>query len=538
MQLNTTLVICLTILLSACGSRTDNTTSKSNIIQSKMNVLYIMTDDHAAHAVGTYGGRLSKLNPTPNIDEFAKQGMTFTNVFVTNSICVPSRATILTGQYSQTNGALSLVEAIAEDQQHLPRLMGEAGYETAIIGKWHLKAEPAAFDHYQVLEQQGRYFDPIFRTRGKHNWPENEVEIKGHSSDVVTDLSIKWLNERNTAKPFFLMHQFKAPHDYFKYAPRYEDYLAAEFIPEPDDLYAVKQTFGSVATRGENDSLRNDIGTSVSRRHNRRQMGIDLGVDPALPEKEFTRKSYQKYLKAYLRCVKGVDDNFARLIQALKDNGEYNSTIIIYTSDQGMMLGEHDFQDKRWMYEESIKMPFLIRDPRMSESDKQNNMIINNTDFAPLILDLVGIDVPTFMHGRSFASALNGIQPKNWRTASYYRYWTHRAYHDVPAHLGVRSKDYKLIFYYGANYKTEPRPFYDRKWVARTGLNNNAINTPAAWELYDLRNDPSEQNNVYSDARYAQVVDDLKAEMKRQRAQYNETDVNYPHLQKIIDTHW
>ncbi len=523
--------------LSAC-SKYQQVSEESLPSNEKLNVLYIMTDDHAAHAVGSYGGRLSSLNPTPNLDEFAKTGMTFTNVFVTNSICVPSRATILTGQYSQTNGALSLVEAIAEDQQYLPRLMGEAGYETAIIGKWHLKAEPAAFDHYQVLEQQGRYFDPIFRLRGERKWPNNEIEITGHSSDVITDLSIKWLSERKSKKPFFLMHQFKAPHDYFKYAPRYEDYLAAEFIPEPDDLYAVKETFGSIATRGENDSLRKDIGTSVSMRHNRRQMGIDLGVDPSLPDEEFTRQSYQKYLKAYLRCVKGVDDNFARLIQHLKDSGEYDKTIIIYTSDQGMMLGEHDFQDKRWMFEESIKMPFIVRDPRMQNLGLKNDLVINNTDFAPFILDLAGIDTPKYMHGRSFITALHGNQPKNWRTASYYRYWTHRAYHDVPAHFGIRSKDYKLIFFYGANYKTDPRPFYDKEWVAKTGQHNNAINTPPAWEFYDLSKDPSEQNNAYNDIEYVQIIKDLKTEMRRQRELYDETDVAYPHLQKIINQHW
>ena len=291
-----------------------------------------MTDDHAAHAVGAYQGRFAELDPTPNLDALANSGMRFTNVFVTNSICTPSRATILTGQYSQTNGVLDLRGEITTPQQHLPRLMKEAGYETAIIGKWHLKAEPGAFDYYQVLESQGTYFDPEFRTRGAKPWPENETQYQGHSSDVVTDLSIEWLKNRSSDKPFFLMHQFKAPHDMFQYAPRYEDFLAAETIPEPDDLYGVAKTFGSIATRGKNDALRAEIGTSVSRRNNRRNMGIDLGVDPNLNEEEFTRQAYQKYLKAYLRCVKGVDDNVARLIQTLKDAGQYENTIIIYTS--------------------------------------------------------------------------------------------------------------------------------------------------------------------------------------------------------------
>ncbi|EWH11757.1 sulfatase [Catenovulum agarivorans DS-2] len=502
------------------------------------NVLYIMTDDHAARAVGAYGGRLAQLNPTPTLDKLAQQGMLFENVFVTNSICTPSRATILTGQYSQSNGVLDLQGSLTSEQQKLPQLMKQAGYQTAIIGKWHLKKEPGAFDHYEVLELQGKYFDPVFRVRGDKPWPKNETNYKGHSSDVITDLSIDWLkNRKQNGKPFFLMHQFKAPHDYFEYAPRYETYLADVDIPEPADLYRSPNTHGSIATKGQDGSLMNDLGTSISKRHNRRSLGVDLGIDPNLPEPEFTRQSYQKFLKAYLRCVKGVDDNIARLIQTLKDIGEYDNTIIIYTSDQGMMLGEHDYQDKRWMYEPSIHMPFIVHHPDMPEVGKRSDLLINNTDFAPFILDLVNAQVPDNMHGRSFKAELFGQSPENWRTASYYRYWTHRMYHDVPAHFGIRTKDYKLIFFYGQGFK-QHNWFYDQAWVKKTGLNNNDIATPAAWELYDLRNDPEELNNVYADPAYQQIIAELKAEMLRQRALYNETDKNYPHLQKIIERHW
>ena len=519
--------------IHGCGTTTKTSTQKKDY-----NILYIMTDDHAAHALGAYEGRFAKLDPTPALDQLAREGTLFSNVFVTNSICTPSRATILTGQYSQTNGVLDLRGAIEGPQQHLPRLMRVAGYETAVIGKWHLKAEPAAFDYYQVLESQGTYFDPKFRIRGDNDWPQNEVQYTGHSSDVVTDLAIEWLKGRNRERPFFLMHQFKAPHDMFEYAPRYEDFLAAEFIPEPDDLYAVASTFGSIATRGKEDGLRTEIGTSISKRNNRRNMGIDLGVDPNLDDEAFTREAYQRYLKAYLRCVRGVDDNIARLLQTLKDTGQYKNTIIIYTSDQGMMLGEHDLQDKRWMFDESIRMPLIVKHPDAKQVNVKQDIIINNTDFAPFILDLVGIDTPEYMHGRSFKNVLFQTPLKDWRTASYYRYWTHRAYHDVPAHFGLRTKDYKLIFYYGTNHMDTPYPYYDKEWQSKTGRANNVIDTPVAWEFYDLRNDPQEQINLYGDSRYDVIITSLKQTLREQRAKYNETDEAYPRIQKIIDKHW
>ncbi|WAJ71266.1 sulfatase family protein [Catenovulum adriaticum] len=504
----------------------------------KMNILFIMSDDHAAHAVGAYGGRLAKLNPTPQIDALAKQGILFNNVFVTNSICAPSRASILTGQYSQQNGVLDLTGALPEKQQYLPQLMKNAGYQTAIIGKWHLKSEPAAFDYYQVLKLQGKYFNPEFRVRGDKSWPQNLTQYPGHSSDVITDISIDWLKNRKSDKPFFLMHQFKAPHYAFEYAPRYEDYLADTEIPEPVDLHQWHPKFGSKATRGENDTLVDQIGSSISKRNPRRNLGQDFNISPELNDVAYTKATYQQYLKAYLRCVRGIDDNISRLIQTLKDTGQYENTIVIYTADQGMMLGEHDYQDKRWMFEPSIKMPFVVFDPRMQSAGQRSDLIINNTDFAPTILDIAGVKTPEYMQGRSFASTLNNITPANWRTASYYRYWSHRKYHDVPAHFGLRSQHYKLIYYYGANFLQPSAPFYQPGWVKKTGQNPNQAKTPTAWELYDLTKDPNELVNQYNNPDYAQVVAELKHELLRQREKYQETDVNFPHLDKIIKKHW
>jgi len=505
------------------------------------NILFIMSDDHAAQGIGAYGGRLAELNPTPRLDRLAAEGTLFEQVFVHNSICTPSRATILTGQYSQSNGVLDLDGSIPASRQDLAIAMRRAGYQTAVIGKWHLKEEPGAFDFYKVLDNQGTYFDPVLFMRGPRPWGENVQHTKGHSTDVITDESIAWLRGRKDERPFFLMHHYKAPHDPFDYAPRYESYLADVDIPEPVDLYRRPDTWGSIATRGPGDSLVHQIGTSVSKRHTLRNQGMHLGIDQNLPEPEYTRQSYQTYLKAYLRCIRGIDDNLARLFTYLEESGQWENTIVIYTSDQGFMTGEHDLIDKRWMYEESMKMPFILRHPRMTKQVKRSDILVNNTDFAPTMIELAGGSVPETMQGRSFVPALSGVTPPGWRTATYYRYWMHRAHHDVPAHFGVRTKRHKLIFFYGRHYLDNPPATFSSHASGkpvRVYPQPSTIETPKAWELYDLEKDPQELNNVYGDPAYVGVVRELKAELKRQRAVYNETDANYPRLQAIIDQYW
>ncbi|MBW7991841.1 MAG: sulfatase [Planctomycetes bacterium] len=478
------------------------------------NILYIMSDDHAAHAISAYKSRLAKIAPTPNIDRLANEGILFENCFCTNSICVPSRATILTGQYSQTNGALDLGGRLEPQRQYLPRLMKQAGYETAMIGKWHLKQEPA-FDYYCVLPGQGSYFNPILRESGGQ-WPKNEKRFASydsrHSSDVVTDTSLKWLKGRNRSKPFFLMHHYKAPHDNFENAERYDWLFEDVDIPEPASLWR-QPKHGSRVTEG--------TGTSIGKRNKRRNMGHHMFVDQSLSDDQYKRTAYQRYLKKYLRCVRGVDDNLGRLFKYLDESGQIDNTIIIYTSDQGMMLGEHDYIDKRWMYEESMRMPFLVRYPGMIKPGTRTDEIINNTDFAPTILELAGIKAPGYMQGRSFAALLRGKTPADWPVSTYYRYWMHMAHHDNPAHFGVRTKEYKLIFFYGQNYKKGgPKP------------------TRPGWELYDMKNDPHEMNNLYVEPKYAAVVKELKDELLRLREKYDETDDRYPHIQKVIDEYW
>jgi len=410
--------------------------------------------------------------------------------------------------------------------------MRKAGYLTAMIGKWHLKEEPAAFDYYNVLPGQGRYHDPVTRDSGNGTWPRNTTKHVGHSSDVITDLSIDWLKHRDKTKPFFLMHHFKAPHDLFSNAKRYDSYLEDTEIPEPDNMYdQPARGFGSIATRGIDDRLVNTIGASVSKRCDTWGLGKRLGIDESLPEPEFTHAVYQRFLKRYLRCVKGVDDNVKRLIDYLKAEGIYENTIIIYTGDQGYFLGEHDFFDKRWMYEEGMRMPFFVHYPGSMEKGSRCGLLINNTDFAPTLIDVAGGEVPKYMQGRSFKRTLLGKKENAWRDATYYRYWMHMAHNlGNPAHFGIRTNKYKLIFFYGVDYEDPPRTDY---WGSQAD-----IITPAGWEFYDIEKDPHEMNNLYGRSEYAQVIKELKGKLQSVREELKETDVNYPHIQKIIDEHW
>ncbi len=529
-------------------------------VSTKPNIIYIMSDDHTTQAFGIYGSRLANLNPTPTLDKIANEGVIFENCFVNNSICVPSRAAIITGQRAQTNGVLDLEGNIAPEKQFLPKEMKALGYETAIVGKWHLHDEPAAFDYYQVLPVQGKYHNPTFRVRGDKPWPENTVKTQGHSSDKIMDITLEWLkNKRDTSKPFFLMHHFKAPHDDFENAERYDSYLADTFIPEPESLYDNKNN-GSVATRGKNDSLTRIIGSSVSHRNVIRNQPMNLYRDstvykdyrnakdikpneyvkwtPNEEDNKHTSIVYQEYLKRYLRCVKGVDDNVKRLMDYLEAENLLENTIIVYTGDQGFMLGEHDYIDKRWMYDESMRMPFFVRYPKELKSGIRTDAIINNTDFAPTMIELAGGKTPDYMQGKSFKSILEtGQEPENWQKSTYYRYWMHLAHrHQNPAHFGIRTKDYKLIFFYGKYWVNTDNP--DATWNTDSWGNDFTNDTPVAWEFYDLKNDPNEMNNAYNNPEYKEVITDLKTQLIKLREDLNETDKNFPHIQKVIDEHW
>ena len=541
----------LTVVAISCKEKIETSTEIK-----KPNIIYIMADDHTSQAFGIYGSRLASLNPTPNLDKIANEGIIFDNCFVTNSICTPSRATMITGQYSQANGVLDLEGHVPPERQYLPQEMKKLGYEAAVVGKWHLEDEPATFDYYAVLPGQGKYHDPEFIVQGDQDWPKNRIQTKGHSSDNITDLTIAWLKDkRNKDKPFFLMHHYKAPHDDFEYAPRYKDYLENTYIPEPASLYENGNN-GSIATRGANDSLLRVIGSSVSKRNIVRGMGMRIwsneftkisnpefnvsnAISSDISDKEYTHKTYQEYLKRYLRCVKGVDDNVARLVKFLKEEGLYDNTIIVYTGDQGFMLGEHDYIDKRWMYDESMRMPFFVRYPEKIKAGTRTDAIINNADFAPTLIDLAGGKAPKQMQGHSFKTILEtGKEPKDWQQSTYYRYWMHMAHaHANPAHFGIRTKQYKLIFFYGKYWVDTKDP--NATWNKKSWGNKFEMDTPVAWEFYDLSKDPKEMNNAYNDPAYKDIIKELKQQLKEKRKSLNEEDGSkFPHIQKVIDEHW
>jgi len=498
----------------------------------KPNIMFVMSDDHTSQAVGVYGGRLQKLNPTPTIDSLANEGMVMENAFCQNSICTPSRAAIITGQSAAVNGVITLSEAIPPERQYLAIEMKKAGYDTAVVGKWHLKQRPEAFDYFKVLPGQGFFFDPVFYEKGvtgkvtarKKNFGPDAVQMKGHSSDCIADSALHWFkNIRDPKKPFFLKLHFKAPHDMFEYAPRYESYLADVKIPEPHNMRD-RKNHGSIATRGHNDELVSYIGTSIGRRNPRRNYTKSgawaKDLDKTKSDEEIIGDAYQGYMKAYLRCVKGVDDNLKRVVDYLKAEGLFDNTVIMYTGDQGFWLGEHDYMDKRWAYEESMRMPFIVRYPggvKVGRSDA----IVENIDYGPTMLDFAGVKTPDYMHGRSFKPILKtGKEPEDWKDAAYYHYWMHMAHHDNPAHIAIRTKRYKLIMFYGTGWKGQTDP-----------------ETPPGWELYDLKRDPSEDNNVYDNPEYAGVIKTLKQQLKTRRAELGEDDPKFS-VNKVIDDFW
>jgi len=480
------------------------------------NILFIMSDDHASHAMSCYG---SRINETPNLDRIAQGGMRFDNCFCTNSICTPSRAVILAGTYNHVNGVTTLATKMDNTLLTFPKLLQRAGYQTAIFGKWHLGTGPAhcptGFDAWRVLPGQGLYHHPEMID------PEGTKVVNGYATDIITDLSLDWLKDRDTTKPFCLLCHHKAPHRWWepdeKHAKMYDDIE----IPCPetfDDDYSnraraaaeakmrIERDFNYrdlklVPPEGADKMTRLDVPDSIEGYSLTTQEGETITFGS---QAELKRFKYQRYIKEYLRCVASVDDNVGRMLDWLDAEGLADNTIVIYTSDQGFFLGDHGWYDKRFMYEESLRMPFVIRYPREIKPESVNEDIMLNVDFPATFLDYAGVDLPDTFQGSSFRPLLNGRTPDDWQTSMYYRYWMHLAHHHVCAHYGVRTLRHKLIYYYGQALDQE-----------------GAIEEPMEpeWELFDLDKDPCELNNVYHNPAYADVVSNLKAELSRLQKQ-------------------
>lgn len=471
----------------------------ADISKTRPNIIFIMTDDHASHAMSCYG---SKINKTPNLDRLAKEGMLFQNSFCTNSICAPCRAVILTGKYSHINGVIDNRQKFDGSQQTFPKLLQNAGYETAMIGKWHLKTDPTGFDYWNVLPGQGTYYNPAMIEM------DQRKKYTGYTTDILTDHALKWLKERTGEKPFCLMYHHKAPHRRWEPGPKYLTMYDDVTIPEPDNLFDDYSNRGRAAKEQdmsiEKTMTDTDLKLVPPKNLTAEQKKLwDAAYEPKneafrnanLTGKDLVRWKYQRYIKDYLRCIASVDENVGRVLDYLDETGLAKNTVVFYTSDQGFYLGDHGWFDKRFMYEESLRMPLLVRYPQEVKSGSVNNDIVLNLDFAETFLDFAGLPAPPDMQGRSIRKILQGKTPRDWRKSMYYHYYEYPAVHSVKRHYGIRTKRYKLIHFY---------------------------NDIDEWELYDLKNDPREMNNIYNDPANAALISKLKTELKLLREKYKD----------------
>lgn len=474
--------------------------------RQRPNIVFIFSDDHAAHAISAYG---SKINKTPQIDRLAADGMLFQNCFCTNSICAPSRAVVLTGKHSHLNGMRTNSGAFDGHQQTLPKLLQQAGYQTSLVGKWHLVSDPTGFDHWNILLGQGTYYNPNLKSA------QGTIRHTGYTTAIITDLAIQWLDhERDKSKPFLLMLQHKAPHRNWQPGPKYLKLYDGVNIPEPptllDDYQGRSQAASRQAMTLEKHLTPNDLKLVPQHDLNADQKAAwDAAYGPENARfrqdnpqgRELLRWKYQRYIKDYLRCIASVDESVGRLLDYLDRTKLATNTVVIYSSDQGFFLGDHGWFDKRWMYEESLRMPLLVRWPGVVKPGSTNQDLVQNLDFAETLLEAAGSAVPADMQGRSLVPLLKGQTPKDWRQSIYYHYYEFPGDHSVARHYGVRTDRHKLVHFYDADQ----------------------------WELFDLQKDPRELTSVYGQADYADIHRELKAELDRLRTQYHDTEQNAKH---------
>lgn len=507
------------------------------------NIILIMTDDHTRQAMGCYGGVIE----TPNLDRIAAEGIRMDNFYVPNAISGPSRACILTGKYSHKNGFTDNSKTFDGDQQTFPKLLQKAGYQTAMIGKWHLNSDPQGFDYWSILKGQGEYYSPLFI--------ENGVERidSGYVTDIITDKAIDFLKNRDKKKPFAMLYYHKAPHRNWMPAQRHLGYYDDHIFPEPDNLFDDYSGRGRAAKEQEMSIAKNlwpqwdlkvmteeDFGKSYAELEDTGNANMDdvkrandqgnsysqmkgayermnkeerkhwneayaqriaeyKSMQGRVSEEEMTSWKYQQYMKDYCAVVKGVDENVGRLLDYLKSIGELDNTLIIYTSDQGFYLGEHGWFDKRFMYEESFTSPMLMRLPGAIKAGRTSKAFAMNIDLAPTILDYAGVEIPSDIQGRSLRPVVEneGKAPEGWRTAVYYHYYEYPSWHSVKRHYGIRTERYKLIHFY---------------------------NDVDEWELYDLKKDPKEMKSVYDDPEYASVRDSMHKQLEQLQIEVEDTE--------------
>jgi arylsulfatase A-like enzyme len=491
---------------------------------TRPNILFVFSDDHAPHAIGAYNGWLKSVNPTPVIDRLASEGMLFVNSFCTNSICGPSRAVIQTGKHSHKNGFMNNGNSFDWNQQTFPKLLQKTGYQTAIYGKSHLKGTPQGYDDWAVLPGQGLYYNPdmIF--------PEGKKRVDGYCTDVVTDLAVDWLkSKRIDGKPFMLMVQHKAPHRNWMPALRHLDLYDNIKIPEPPTLFDKWKDNAPPAQYQELEidrhmdlnydlflDLTPEFNLPPSQKSQDRSAWRNMSrMSPTqltkwrdyyepkdkefhqlkLEGKELVRWKFQRYAKNYLRCVKGVDESLETLQKTLSDLKLDQNTIVIYSSDQGFYIGDHGWYDKRWMYEESLKMPFIVKWPGTIKPNSKNTDLIQNLDYAQTFLEIAGAKIPADMQGTSVVPLLKGENPKNWRKSIYYHYYEYPSVHMIPRHYGIRTQRHKLMHFYQFGKE---------------------------WELYDLKKDPDELMNLYGQSKYKKIQDKLSKQLKELQKKYDD----------------
>jgi len=502
------------------------TNHEESFTEEPPNIIIIFTDDHAKNATSIYG---SKMIETSNIDKIGREGIVFNNSFVTNSICGPSRAVLLTGKYSHINGFKDNHDEFDTSQEIFPKVLQRHGYQTSIVGKWHLKNQPKGFDYWNILIGQGHYYNPTFINNG------DTMDYQGYVTDITTDLALDVLKDRDRSKPFCLFFNHKAPHRNWMPTPEHFDQYANRELPTPETFYDDYSTRTSAARIQDmkvvDMPLSNDFKLQTNhynkhtgtggmkswnaeqswqanyQRMNEEQMAAwderynKIGEEfkaADLSGRALDKWKLDRYLKDYLACVKSVDDNIGRVLDYLDENGLTENTIVVYTSDQGFYLGEHGWYDKRFMYEESFGTPHVMRYPKKIKAGQVSDDFVVNIDHAATLLDYAGIDIPSDIQGESLKSICNGDSPENWRQSVYYHYYQSTGWHTVRKHNGVRTAKYKLIHFYGVG----------------------------EWELYDLEENPNEINNLYTDKDYQQIVIELKEELNRLQKEYKDNTVS------------